>query len=70
MTEKMKELSFEEAMVKLEQSAESLKKGDITLENALKNFEEGIGYYQHCIQILNNAKQRISVYRKEKEAQS
>ena len=46
MTEK--KMTFEEALEKLEKSSENLKRENITLEEALKNFEEGIAYYKQC----------------------
>ncbi|MBN7772522.1 exodeoxyribonuclease VII small subunit [Clostridium aminobutyricum] len=64
MAEK-KNLSFEEALEKLEASAECLKSDQISLEEALKSFEKGIEYYNKCSSILNNAKQKIEVYSKE-----
>lgn len=59
-----KKLTFEEALQNLEKSSESLKRDDISLEDALKNFEEGIAYYEQCSEILNNAKQKIETYSK------
>ena len=51
-------------MEKLEIRSENLKKDNITLEDALKNFEEGIAYYRQCSEILNSAKQKIETYSK------
>ncbi len=62
MTEE--KLTFEQALEKLEKSSENLKKENITLEDALKNFEEGIAYYNQCSEILNSAKQKIETYSK------
>lgn len=59
-----KKLTFEEALQNLEKSSETLKRDDISLEDALKNFEEGIAYYEQCSEILNNAKQKIETYSK------
>jgi len=59
-----KKPTFEEALKKLEQSSGNLKKETITLEEALKNFEEGIEYYKQCSEILNSAKQKIETYSK------
>ncbi|MCB6993739.1 exodeoxyribonuclease VII small subunit [bacterium 210820-DFI.6.37] len=59
-----KNITFEEALKKLEASSENLKKENITLEDALKNFEEGIAYYNQCSEILNSAKQKIETYSK------
>lgn len=60
-----KDLSFEEALEKLELSAEYLKSDQVSLEEALKSFEQGIEYYNKCNTILNNAKQKIEIYSKQ-----
>lgn len=57
-----KELSFEEALEKLELSAEQLRNEQVSLEDALKSFEEGIQYYNKCNDILKDAKQKIELY--------
>jgi exodeoxyribonuclease VII small subunit len=54
-----KELSFEEALGKLESCAERISSPDATLEDAIKAYEEGASYYAQCDHILKNAKQRI-----------
>lgn len=59
-----KKITFEEALKKLEASSENLKKENVTLEEALKSFEEGIAYYNQCSEILNSAKQKIDTYSK------
>jgi exodeoxyribonuclease VII small subunit len=57
-------ISFEAAMEKLEKAADNLKNDSITLEEALKNYEEGISYYKTCDEILRDAKQKIETYSK------
>lgn len=57
-------ISFEAAIEKLEQAADSLKNDSITLEDALKNYAEGIEYYKKCDAILRDAKQKIETYSK------
>lgn len=59
-----KKTTFEEALAKLEQASENLKKDNITLEDALKSFEQGVAYYDQCSEILNNAKQKIETWSK------
>lgn len=56
--------TFEEILQKLEEASNNLKKDNITLNNALKNYEEGIAYYKKCSEILNQAKQKIETYSK------
>jgi len=62
--EKEKAISFEAAMEKLEKAADNLKNDSITLEDALKNYEEGLEYYKKCDAILRDAKQKIETYSK------
>ncbi len=56
--------TFEEILQKLEKASENLKKDNISLEEAIKNYEEGIAYYKECSEILNKAKQKIETYSK------
>ena len=55
---------FEESLKKLEAASDNLKKDNISLEDALRNFEEGIKYYNECNDILNSAKQKIETFTK------
>jgi exodeoxyribonuclease VII small subunit len=57
MTEK--ELSFEDALGKLEACAERISAPDVTLEEAIKAYEEGASYYEKCDLLLKSARQRI-----------
>jgi len=61
---KTEALTFEEAMERLEKAADNLKNDSITLEEALKNYEEGIKFYDTCEAILKDAKQKIETYSK------
>ena len=56
--------AFEETLLKLEKASENLKKDNISLEEAIRNYEEGIAYYKECSEILNSAKQKIETYSK------
>ena len=58
-TSKKKELSFEEAFKRLESIVENLEKGESTLEESLKTFEEGMELVKICSQKLNEAEARI-----------
>jgi len=61
---KEKAITFEAAMEQLEKAADNLKNDSITLEDALKYYEEGVEYYKKCEAILQNAKQKIETYSK------
>ena len=56
--------SFEEPLKKLELASEKLKSDNISLEDAIKNYEEGIKYYKECTEILENANQKIETLTK------
>ena len=64
MANQKKKMSFEEALVGLERSAEILKKDGTTLEAAMESFEQGIEYYNYCNEMLNDAKQKIEFFEK------
>ena len=55
-----KNISFEEAMVRLETIAQTLEQGNVPLEDALKLYEEGAGLAAFCSTALKDAQQRIT----------
>jgi exodeoxyribonuclease VII small subunit len=54
-----KEIKFEEALKRLEDIVTQLEKSDISLEQSIALFEEGIHLSKFCSQKLNEAEQRI-----------
>ena len=56
-------LSFEQALKALEESAESLRSGRLSLEESVKVYDNSILLYNRCKSILDNAKQKIEIYR-------
>jgi len=57
----MAKLSFESAMEQLESIVRELESGDMSLETALKKFEEGIRLSKFCSDKLNESEQKISL---------
>lgn len=53
--------SFEAGIEKLEQIVKALEQRDISLENALALFKEGIGLVQHCNALLDQAEREMEV---------
>lgn len=51
--------SFEEALNKLESIVEELEKEDITLEDSVRLYEEGVKMSRFCTEILEQAELRI-----------
>jgi exodeoxyribonuclease VII small subunit len=52
---------FEDALSKLEKIVSQLEKGDISLEESLKLFEEGIRLSRLCNQKLDEAEKRVEI---------
>ena len=61
----MKEISFEKALEKLEKIVEELEAGDLSLDDSLKKYEEGIKLARACQGKLDKAKQRIEELEKD-----
>lgn len=57
----MKEKNFEEAMERLRAIVEELERGDLSLEESLKKFEDGVKLSQFCLAKLDEAEKRIEV---------
>ena len=57
----MPNLKFETALSRLEATVASLEKGDLSLEAALKAFEEGIRLSKRCLKTLEEAEKKVEV---------
>ena len=62
-----KSMSFEESLEKLELIVDKLESGEETLENTLSLYEEGIKISKNCRKILDKAKQKVIVLKKDCE---
>jgi len=54
----MAEIKFEEALKKLEKIVEELESGDLSLDEALKKYQDGIELSRLCTARLENAKKK------------
>ncbi len=52
--------SFEDSFRRLNEMAEQLEAGGLTLAEATSRFEEGMKLVQFCNELLNNAEQKIT----------
>lgn len=59
MSEKIKDLSFEEALEKLENIITQLESGQTKLEDAIKVYEEGVRLKQLCEKKLSDAQMKV-----------
>ena len=55
----MAEMTFEQAMTRLEQIVATLESGRCTLDDSLKLFEEGTKLTAYCAQQIKTAEQKI-----------
>ena len=61
MTKQNKQMHFEEAFKRLEVIVGNLESGDLSLEESMKLFEEGIGLTDACKSRLEDAEQKIQL---------
>ena len=59
MEQNTAELSFEQAVAKLEEIVRELESGNPDLETSLRLFEEGVKLSRRCLELLDHAKGRI-----------
>lgn len=53
--------NFEEVIQELEEIAQALEKGDLSLEQSVEKFEKGMQLSAQCKQILENAEKKITM---------
>ena len=59
--QKTETASFEEALSELEALVERMESGDLTLEESLAAFEQGISLTRHCQEALQVAEQKDEI---------
>ena len=64
MAQETKEIPFESALKKLEGIVENLENGDLSLEEALKQYEEGVRMADLCTKRLTEAEKKVEVLMK------
>ena len=64
MADEKKEVEFEAALKKLESIVENLETGDLSLEGALKQYEEGVRMADICSKRLSEAEKKVEVLMK------
>lgn len=65
--QKCSDRSFEEAICQLEQIVSKLEKGDISLEESIGSFQEGIELSRYCAAKLDEAEKKISILLQDEE---
>lgn len=54
-------ITFEQAMLKLEKIVRELEGGEVSLEESIKLFEEGVRLSAVCSSLLKEAKQKVDI---------
>ena len=57
----MAKVKFEDALKGLEDIVERLEKGDLSLDETLSVYENGIKLYKQCVAFLENAEKKIQI---------
>lgn len=56
-----KKINFEKSINELESIVNQLEKGELSLDESLKQFEKGIRLARECQYVLNKAEQKIEI---------
>ena len=65
----MAKKTFEQSLRQLEEIVQELESGDLSLEKALKKFEEGIRLSKFCLQTLDETEQKIAILLKNQDGE-
>lgn len=68
MARAKKSVDFEKALDQLEALVENMENGDLTLEESLKAFEQGIQLTRDCQSALTAAEQKVQMLIQENDA--
>ena len=60
MKEKKKDVNFEEKLKRLEEISDILENEEVTMNDAIKLFEEGVSLSKECMLSLNDAELKIT----------
>ncbi len=58
-------MSFEQSLSLLQETVKKLESGELSLEDALKNFEDGVKLTRACENYLSAAEKRVEVLTKD-----
>jgi len=61
----MTDLKFEDCLARLEQIVAALEGGNLSLEESLKVYEEGVTLARRCASYLDDAERRIEILTKD-----
>lgn len=65
MADKKTNMTFEAALLRLEEIVRSMESGTAMLDESLALFEEGVGLVKFCTKALDDAEQKVKILQKE-----
>ena len=63
----MAAVKFEDALARLETIVTELERGDLSLNDSLKMFEEGIKLSKTCLKMLDDAERKVEIMVQDKD---
>ncbi len=60
-TQRNKRVNFETVVTRLNDIVKDMEKGDLSLDDSLKKFEEGITLIRECQSVLHDAEQKVKM---------
>jgi exodeoxyribonuclease VII small subunit len=63
----MAPVKFEQALARLETIVSELEKGDLSLDDSLRIFEEGIKLSKACLKMLDDAERKVEILIQDKD---
>ena len=60
-TVEMEKINYEKSVARLEEIVKLLERGNSSLDESLKLYEEGVSLVRFCNEALNNAEKRIKI---------
>lgn len=61
LVRKKQNLSFEEAMLELESILSKLESGNLSLNDSLNEFSNGVELYKYCHELLNKVEGKVKI---------
>ena len=61
----MKELKFEQALDKLENTVKKMEEGDVSLDKSMELFEEGVKLVKFCSVKLREVEKKVEILKKD-----
>ena len=61
----MKELKFEQALDKLENTVKKMEEGDVSLDKSMELFEEGVKLVKFCSIKLREVEKKVEILKKD-----